>query len=308
MWTCDDLKNKARLSLTGKYWWAVLWTLVFSLLTGMASSVVSFISTILFQILGFFASAVIGFDTNSAVPKTWLITGIPASIFFQIVLFVLMASAVMLFVYAMMFAIIIFIAAPLSLGYQKWFFDIREGGDGKKMDSLFMAFRKNVYGRMVKGMAWKTLWSLLWSLAALIPILVTIAIAVVFVIPKFYYIERGLYDIQNSEMIAWVILACVYTAGNLWYLIVMIRKYYSYQFTPYLLIDEPSLGYREILRKSIAMSRGQILHMLGLDLSFIGWWLLVILTCGYGALFLSPYPVAARTELYFARKAECKQT
>ncbi len=172
MWTCDDLKSKARLSLTGKYWWAVLCTLVLSFLTGMATSVVSFISTIIFQIVGFIGTAVIGLGFTSAVPETRPITGFPTSFYYAIAFFLLVGSAVILLFYAMIFAVVIFVTAPLSLGYQKLFFDIREGGNGKKMDSLFMAFHKNTYGRMVKGMAWKTLWTFIWALTAIVPILV----------------------------------------------------------------------------------------------------------------------------------------
>jgi uncharacterized membrane protein len=304
MWNCADLKQKARLSLTGKYWWAVLWTLVFSLLTSMATSVVSFISCILFQIVGLFGTTFIGLKMDSDTTNTWMTSGVPSSFYYGVGIYILAMSAVFLFLYAMTFAVSIFVVSPLSLGYQKWFFDIRAGGDGKKMDSFFMAFRKNNYGRMVKGMAWKMLWTFLWALIAMIPILISMIVAFVFVIPRSYNLAHGIYTMRDSEIIAWVILGIVYTAGFIFYIVILLNKYLSYQFVPYLLLDDSSLGYREALKKSMAMSKGQILHMLGLDVSFIGWWLLVMLTCGYGALFLAPYPIATRTELYFARKAE----
>lgn len=41
-----------------------------------------------------------------------------------------------------------------------------------------------------------------------------------------------------------------------------------------------------------------------LDLSFIGWWILVAITCGLLAFVLRPYLYATYAELYFARKDE----
>ena len=41
-----------------------------------------------------------------------------------------------------------------------------------------------------------------------------------------------------------------------------------------------------------------------LDISFIGWWILVALTCGLLAFVLRQYLYATYTELYFSRKDE----
>lgn len=70
------------------------------------------------------------------------------------------------------------------------------------------------------------------------------------------------------------------------------------------MIDDPTIGFREALRKSRQMSRGQKGRMFILDLSFIGWWMLVFLTCGFTAVALYPYLYATYTELYFFRKEE----
>src|SRR5665647_1118399 len=83
-----------------------------------------------------------------------------------------------------------------------------------------------------------------------------------------------------------------------------LNRYYSYFYVPYILLDNTDIDYRDTLRLSKKMSQGQKGHMFVLDLSFIGWWLLVSLTCGFLAIALYPYLYATYTELYFARKEE----
>lgn len=296
MWTCEDLKTKARLSLTGKYWWAVLWTLVFTLLAGLASSIVSVAATFLFQIIGFFFALLIGSSSLQETPVSVASQGMNTSIYIQLAVYLLIIMIVVILMYVAIFLVVIFITLPLSIGYQKWYFDIREGGDGKKVDPLFVAFRKNTYGRMVRGLAWKTFWMFLWALIGAIPIIISGAANIV------YNINSG--HLSNIWAGTLVILSVCYPVGFIIYAIILPNKYYAYLYTSYLLLDDPTIGYREALKKSIAMSKGQKLHMFSLDLSFIGWWLLVILTCGYGSIFLAPYLYATQTELYFARKAE----
>lgn len=303
MWTCDDLRAKARLALTGKYWWAVLWTLVYTLLVGTASSIVSGIFTFVFQIFGSFATLFMEGSSLQETSGSITSRGIPASFFPQLALFTLIFMAMILLMYAGIFAVVFFITFPLSIGYQKWYFDIREGGEGKRVDPLFMAFRKNTYWRMVRGMAWKTLWTFLWALIGAIPIILSSAAAFVFI----FSLDIRRTSFGNSEIAVLMILTGIYLVGFILYAIIIMNKYYAYMFTSFLLIDDPSLGFREALKKSIAMSKGQKLHMFFLELSFIGWWALVFLTCGYGSLFLIPYLTATQTELYFARKAEFSQ-
>lgn len=298
MWTCEDLKTRARLSLTGKYWWAVLWTFVFSLLAGTASSIVSVAATFVLQIVGMFSTLFMSGSTTQVTTESVVSPGMNASFFIQFAVWMLIFMIIVILMYAAIFLVMIFITFPLSIGYQKWYFDIREGGDGKKIDPLFSAFRKNTYGRMVRGMAWKTLWMFLWALAAAIPVIISVTAVIVCT----FSLDAGHFN--NSEIGMIIILTVCYLVGFGFYAIILLNKYYAYFYTSYLLLDDPTIGYREALKKSIAMSKGQKLHMFALDLSFIGWWLLVILTCGYGSIFLAPYLSATHTELFFARKAE----
>jgi len=55
---------------------------------------------------------------------------------------------------------------------------------------------------------------------------------------------------------------------------------------------------RECLNRSRRMMDGYKMKLFLLDLSFIGWVLLSIITCGIGMLWVIPYMQTARVEFY----------
>ncbi len=73
---------------------------------------------------------------------------------------------------------------------------------------------------------------------------------------------------------------------------------YSYRMAFYLLIDDPEIGVSEALRKSKEMMNGYKAKLFYLDLSFIGWVLLSILTFGIGFLWLTPYMITSQAIFY----------
>lgn len=96
----------------------------------------------------------------------------------------------------------------------------------------------------------------------------------------------------------------------LWSLLLVIPgiiKSYSYAMTPFILNDEPELGADEVICKSMAMMRGHKMKLFLLDLSFIGWILLAILTLGIGFLWLVPWMESARAAFYLDLKREAQQ-
>lgn len=87
----------------------------------------------------------------------------------------------------------------------------------------------------------------------------------------------------------------------LWYLLFIIPgfvKFYAYRMVPYILADNPNIGYQRALKLSIQMTRGNKFRIFILDLSFIGWLLLGTLALFVGVLFVLPYINATNAELY----------
>jgi uncharacterized membrane protein len=73
---------------------------------------------------------------------------------------------------------------------------------------------------------------------------------------------------------------------------------------PYLLHDYPELTPREAMKISHEMMRGQKWNLFILDLTFIGWILLTLLTVGLGMILVQPYMLTARAAFYNDLKSE----
>lgn len=83
-----------------------------------------------------------------------------------------------------------------------------------------------------------------------------------------------------------------------------IVKSYSYAMTEFVLKDEPELKFNAAIEKSMAMMQGHKFDLFYLQLTFIGWILLCILTLGIGLLWLNPYMTSATAHFYQEVKAE----
>ena len=88
----------------------------------------------------------------------------------------------------------------------------------------------------------------------------------------------------------------------LWLLLLIIPgivKMYEYRMIPYILADHPELSSKEVFDKSKEMMRGQKWHAFVLDLSFIGWEILSLLTLGLlGTFYVTPYRNMTNAALY----------
>ena len=93
----------------------------------------------------------------------------------------------------------------------------------------------------------------------------------------------------------------VFAITLLWSLLLIVPgivKAYTYAMTPFVMHDNPDMPVRECLNRSRRMMDGYKMKLFLLDLSFIGWVLLSIITCGIGMLWVIPYMQTARVEFY----------
>ncbi|RKM55224.1 DUF975 family protein [Butyrivibrio sp. X503] len=92
----------------------------------------------------------------------------------------------------------------------------------------------------------------------------------------------------------------------LWSLLFIIPgliKGYSYRMVPFILKDNPELSATEVITRSRMMMNGHKWNAFVLDLSFIGWFLLTIITCGIvGILWTNPYYSNTNAALYLELK------
>ncbi|MBP5540451.1 MAG: DUF975 family protein [Bacteroidales bacterium] len=78
---------------------------------------------------------------------------------------------------------------------------------------------------------------------------------------------------------------------------------YAYAMTPYLMKDNPEMGAMECIKKSKAMMKGYKWKLFLLDLGFIGWILLTIITFGIYGFWLQPWMQCTRAKFYEELKA-----
>lgn len=108
------------------------------------------------------------------------------------------------------------------------------------------------------------------------------------------------------KMAATMFLRNLYTA--LWLLVFIIPgviKAYEYRMIPYILSDCPDISRQEAFRISKEMMMGNKMNAFILDLSFFGWILLTVVTCGIaGVFYVNPYIAATDAELFIAIREE----
>lgn len=114
---------------------------------------------------------------------------------------------------------------------------------------------------------------------------------------------KDLFEGYNKELFSRVLTTTLlyYVYVFLWSLLLLIPgciKAYSYAMTPYILKDNPEMKNNAAIEESMRMMDGHKLELFMLDLSFIGWAILSILTCCIGFLWLVPYMNMARVNFY----------
>ena len=101
------------------------------------------------------------------------------------------------------------------------------------------------------------------------------------------------------------LLVSVFTAlWSLLFVIPGIVKGLSYSMTFYIMADNPGTPAMQAIERSQEMMRGHKWQLFCLQLSFIGWYLLIGLTCGLAAIYVAPYMASANAAFYQKLKEE----
>lgn len=104
----------------------------------------------------------------------------------------------------------------------------------------------------------------------------------------------------NWLHVVWgMILSTIYIF--LWTLLLIIPgiiKSYSYALTPYILVEHPEMSANEAIEESMRLMDGHKFDLFYLQLSFIGWAILSILSLGLGFIWLIPYQMTAQAAFY----------
>ena len=106
------------------------------------------------------------------------------------------------------------------------------------------------------------------------------------------------FDIFGNAFVLNLLIALKVFAWSLLFVIPGIVAAYRYSMATYILAENPNMQATEAIEHSKALMDGRKGDLFCLDLSFIGWALLAVLTAGIGNLWLVPYMTVSRAAFY----------
>lgn len=193
----------------------------------------------------------------------------------------------MLIVYGVMF----FCLLPLSYAYINGCVEkYRQSEDS--LVNLMIEMMKHEYWRGFRSFMRIVLLVLVYSLG-----LVLLAIAIAYLI-----ILYGM-GVPSESLTDWVgnnatTFTGIYMAVFLICFIPVYVWMFAVMLTPYLAHDHKELSIKECMKMSKQLMKGHKWQLFCLQISFIGWALLGMLTCGIGMLWVQPYQYVATAAFY----------
>ncbi len=191
-----------------------------------------------------------------------------------------------LFAYVGIILIGILLLPPIAIGLCRIFLDLI---DGKpiKLETLFSYFKKGYLSSVTTALLY-----FLLVIAAILPMVLFIIVGVIV----------GGFGTVFAELLAWIILLI----GYVFTIILSILLTYRLSLVPFILAEYPTISALDALRNSTLLMQGNKWKYFCLQISFIGWILLLIpvtiLTCGIGAMIgeflLYAYMFTAQAAFY----------
>ncbi|MCL2067487.1 MAG: DUF975 family protein [Treponema sp.] len=112
---------------------------------------------------------------------------------------------------------------------------------------------------------------------------------------------RNIFDGFKRFFPGFLLIFLIFIFTFLWSLLLIIPgiiKYYGYSMAFYIMYDNPDIKPLEAIKRSKIMMKGYKWKYFLLELSFIGWGLLTVLTLFIGTLWLNPYISLSKTNFY----------
>lgn len=222
MTSSKELKEKALVSLKNNWATPIVIVLLFILITGAATSLLS--------------SIILIFSFVPSFILAWFVEETVVSIIGQGIhyIFSLVANLILI---------------PLSLGYINYFLMFAKS-QKPEINNLFDGYKKSISNSIIASIL-MGIYIFLWSLLLIVPGII---------------------------------------------------KSFSYAMTFYIIADNPKISALDALKRSETMMEGHKWDFFVLELSFLGWGILSLFTCGIGFIFLSPYIETANAHFYLTLK------
>ncbi len=182
------------------------------------------------------------------------------------------------------------VSGPLVVGMALFFLNLSRNAEPTVQD-LLVGFRSG----------WRYFWKTVG--AYLLLLLMSLGWMLLFMLPGGILLiwAQHFHDLNDRMMRLSVVL--LLTVGFFTALIVMLR----YAMTFFIIADQPGIRVLEAIGKSTQMMHGKKWKYLCLMFRFLGWFLLTLLTCGIGLLWVLPYLITAQMHFYHDVKGRAKR-
>lgn len=259
MFKIKECKKQALASLKGKWKAPVLGQLIYLALTLVAFAPYMIIY---FNILRQ-TSNIVYYDSYS--PVTVMLLGV--GMLFSLILYM---------------GYIVCILPALMMGMMKLSAKVANNVEDLSCKEVFSGFK--MYGKSLGSFWWVYLWTMLWMMTLYVPIIITMSISTAALL-------------SNNAILALImsILDFVAIIGLYW---LIIYKSIRYSMIWYVLADDKSVPVIQAMNISKQITKGHTLKLFLLNLSFIGWEILGILSLGVGLLWVGPYSQVSHYNAY----------
>lgn len=301
MWTRAELKARAKMCLKRYLWAAVAVSMIYAIIGNLAGGGSSGGSSANNGNIGFNQIFNGGgnmseisteiFDDLDAQDIAGILERLPIANMTRVGSMALMMFAgVAIVIVVLKLALGIFVVPVVEVGKNRFYMESRAMGTSAGIGKLFSGFSTD-YLSIVKTMFVR---SFLLSIPVVVAIMGTGIVAVIFA----FTVDSNFNPV--ALLMSWMMFTLVALLPA-W----LVETYlsYSWHLVPYILSENPNMGTRDAMRLSKEMMYGHKMNTFILGLSFFGWALLSVFTCGIGFLFLSPYIEATTAELYAVLRA-----
>jgi uncharacterized membrane protein len=185
----------------------------------------------------------------------------------------------------------VFLGTPMRIGHLRFRLSLI---DGEKADlaKIFSGFDRSYIPAILLRLL-RALYLFLWSLPS--AIMTTIGI-----VALIFGFVGSAFEMGGMEFVAPTLLliggvALLFGVG---FSFLPTIAYYRYAMSDYILAENSEMSPSDALAESKRMMHGNKWRLFCLELSFIGWGILCLCTCGIGFLWLSPYMFQAEAAMY----------
>lgn len=140
---------------------------------------------------------------------------------------------------------------------------------------------------------WTFLWTYLWELLCLLPVIILVLVA----------IACGIEETENYYFLVGLVAIIGYFGA----IFAVINRSIAYSMNWFVLAKRPATGAVEAMNISKKITKGHKRELFVLNLSFIGWFILSMFTCGLLLLWVMPYFFMTQYYAFRYLVEECKK-